>query len=398
MTTNLFLDSLLEEELTILKRQGLYRELRCVYSAQGPTVDIDGKEVILFSSNNYLGLSTHPEIIKAQKDALERFGAGACASRLISGNIHLYEELEKTLADFKHTESSLVFPTGYMANIGTISAMVGDGDLVICDKLNHASIIDGCRLSGARLRVYPHKDLERLKQLLKKELSFKKRLIITDGVFSMDGDIAPLPDIVEIAKSFGAFVMVDDAHATGVLGENGRGTCEYFGIKDGIDIQMGTFSKAFGCLGGYIAGSKALIDYIRNKARSFIYTTALPPSIIAGCIKAIEIVKKDETLRKNLWKNVERFKTSINAIGLDTMATETQIIPIFTGDINSTIKASQLLFESGIYVPGIRPPTVPKNKCRLRVSIMATHSDIHIDKAIEVFKRLKDEGVFCNRN
>jgi len=398
VTTNLFLDSLLEEELTILKRQGLYRELRCVYSAQGPTVDIDGKEVILFSSNNYLGLSTHPEIIKAQKDALERFGAGACASRLISGNIHLYEELEKTLADFKHTESSLVFPTGYMANIGTISAMVGDGDLVICDKLNHASIIDGCRLSGARLRVYPHKDLERLKQLLKKELSFKKRLIITDGVFSMDGDIAPLPDIVEIAKSFGAFVMVDDAHATGVLGENGRGTCEYFGIKDGIDIQMGTFSKAFGCLGGYIAGSKALIDYIRNKARSFIYTTALPPSIIAGCIKAIEIVKKDETLRKNLWKNVERFKTSINAIGLDTMATETQIIPIFTGDINSTIKASQLLFESGIYVPGIRPPTVPKNKCRLRVSIMATHSDIHIDKAIEVFKRLKDEGVFCNRN
>ena len=361
-------------------------------------MDIDNKEVILLSSNNYLGLATHPEVINAQIEALKEFGAGSCASRLISGNMSLHGILERKIADFKHTESAIVFPTGYMANVGTISAIVGKGDLIVCDKLNHASIIDGCRLSDAKLRIYPHKDLERLKEILRKESGFKKRLIITDGIFSMDGDIAPLPEIIEVAKNFNAFLMVDDAHATGVLGKRGSGTCEYFGIKKGVDIQMGTLSKALGCLGGYIAGSRILIDYIRNKARSFIYTTGLPPAILGGCIKAIEIVEKGEDLRKKLWRNVESFRSGLKNIGFDIMDSETQIIPVFTGDISSTMKVSQKLFERGIFAPGVRQPTVPKNKCRIRTSIMATHTDEHISRAIDAFRRLKSEGILCNRD
>lgn len=389
-------DLLLQRELETLRRQGLFREMRRVDGMQGPTVIIDGKETILLSSNNYLGLASHPEIINAQMQALERFGTGSCASRLISGNAILHETLERKIADFKDVESAIVFSTGYMANVGTISAIIGEGDLVVCDKLNHASIIDGVRLSNAMLRIYPHKNLERLEDILKKESSYKTRLIITDGIFSMDGDIAPLPELIKICQKYKAILMLDDAHATGVLGKNGKGTCEHFGIKDGIDIRMGTFSKALGNLGGYIAGSRILIEYIRNKARSFIYSTALPPAIVSGCIKAIEIVEKDSELRNRLWQNIEKFRDALLDLKFDTMGSKTQIIPVCTGDLASTMRASEFLFKNGVFAPGIRPPTVPKNKCRIRLSLMATHTKDHIDKVIDIFRRLKNERILCN--
>jgi len=370
------LDLLLQEEVSRLKTQGLFREMRRIDSMQGPTVVIDGREVILLSSNNYLGLASHPEVIDAQVRAAKAFGAGAAASRLISGNMNLHAELERMIADFKGTEAAIVFPTGYMANIGTISALVGEGDLVVCDKLNHASIIDGIRLSGAMLRTYPHKSMERLEGILKKGPPYKKRLIITDGVFSMDGDLAPLPELIDISQRYDAILMLDDAHATAVLGKNGKGTCEYFGISQGVDIQMGTFSKALGNLGG----------------------TALSPAIVGGCIKAIEIAQKDSALRENLWSNVKRFRNALLGMGLDIMDTKTQIIPVHIGDIQSTMDAARVLFENGIFAPGIRPPTVPKNKCRIRTSLMATHSEEHLDKIIEVFGRLTNERILCNRN
>jgi len=391
-------DLLLQQELEGLKEKGLFREMKLINSMQGPTVVIDNKEVILLSSNNYLGLAGHPEVIKAQVRASEEFGAGSCASRLISGNMALHENLERKIADFKGTEDAILFPTGYMANVGTISALAGKGDLVVCDKLNHASIIDGVRLSKAMLRVYPHKNLERLESILKKESSYRKRFIITDGVFSMDGDIAPLPELVRISRRFDAILMLDDAHATGVLGKTGKGTCEYFGIREGIHIRMGTLSKALGNLGGFIAGPRTLIEYIRNKARPFIYSTALPPAIVGGCIKAIEIVEKDTTLRERLWSNVRRFCDGLLGLNFNIMDTKTQIIPISTGDASSTMKASEFLLKRGIFAPGIRPPTVAKTNCRIRASVMAVHTDAHIARAIEAFRRLKDERFFCNRN
>jgi len=392
------LDLLLRLELEGLKKQGLFREMKRIGSGQGPVVTIDGKDTILLSSNNYLGLAFHPEIIEAQINALKEFGSGSCASRLISGNMGPHEILEEKIAAFKHTEAAIVFSTGYMANVGVISALLKENDLIVCDKLDHASIIDGARMSGARLRTYPHKNLEKLKDILKKETGYGKRLIVSDGVFSMDGDIAPVPELISIADQFDSFLMIDDAHSTGVLGKTGRGTCEYFGIKEGVDIHMGTLSKAFGCLGGFVAGQRPLIEYIRNKARSFIYTTGLPPAVTAGCVKAIEIAEKDHCLRKKLWHNIKRFKLSLMELGFDTMGSETQIIPVFTGDISRTMRSAEILFKMGVFAPGVRPPTVPKNKCRIRASLIATHTDEHIDKVIEAFRRLKDEGILCNRD
>jgi len=392
------LDSVLEKELSEFKRQGLFRSMKRIDATSGPTVVIDGKEVILLSSNNYLGLANHPEVKEVQIQAIKEFGASSGASRLISGNMELHEKLEEKIAKFKGREAAIVFPTGYMTNLGVITSIVGEKDLVLCDKLNHASLIDGVRLSGADLRVYPHKNIERLEDIFKKNTSYRRKLLITDGVFSMDGDIAPLPDLVKICKKYEAILMVDDAHATGVLGKNGKGTCEYFGIKDGVDIQMGTFSKAFGNLGGYIVGSRTLIDYICNKARSFIYSTGLPPAVVSGAIKAIEIVERDTTLRKRLWSNIDKFSKALIEMGFDIMDTKTQIIPVWIGKSSNTMKIAEFLLKNNIFAPGIRPPTVAKSKCRIRTSLMATHTEEHIDNAIEIFRRIKNEGLFCNRN
>lgn len=391
-------DHLLWQELEELKALGLYRETKRIDTIQGPEVIIDGKKVILLSSNNYLGLSSHPEVIKAQRQALEEFGAGACASRLVSGNMSLHEELEERIATFKGTEGAILFPTGYMANVGTISAVSGEKDLIVCDKLNHASIIDGARLSGATLRAYSHKNIERLKDILKKSTSYRRKIIITDGIFSMDGDIAPLPQLIELAERFDAILMLDDAHATGVLGKTGRGTCEHYGVKKGVHIQMGTLSKAIGNLGGFIAGSRPLVDYIRNKARSFIYSTALPPAILGGSIKAIDIIEKDSGLRDRLWANVRKFRSALQKSDFNIMDSETQIVPIYIKDAPTTMRTSEFLFKNGIFAPGIRPPTVPKAKCRIRTSLMATHTEGHIDNVVGVFRRLKNERFFCNRD
>lgn len=381
-------DSLLKQELLELKQAGLYRILRRIDSIQGPTVNIEGREIMLLCSNNYLGLASHPEIIAAQIEASKRFGTGSCASRLISGNMLLHEKLERRIAEFKRCESAIVFSTGYMANLGVIASLLGRHDVVISDRLNHASIIDGIRLSGAEFKIYPHKDINRLERLLEVESEKSKRiLIVTDGVFSMDGDIAPLPEILKLSKKFGAILMVDDAHASGVLGKGGRGTAEYFNIKDGIDITMGTFSKAFASLGAFIAGSKVLIDYLKNKARPFIYSTSLPPPVLAASLAAIEIVEKEPEMRERLWENVRKIKSGLKALGFDTMSSQTQIIPIFIGDQDLTMKMSELLLEEGILAIGIRPPTVPKGTSRIRLSVMATHTDEHIGRVLEAFKK-----------
>src|SRR3990172_2769199 len=290
----------INDELDRLRSEGLYRELKIIEGEQGARVRIGGREVILLSSNNYLGLASHPEIKKAAVSAIEKYGCGSGASRLISGSMELHKELEEKIASFKKTESAILFNSGYTANLGVLSSICGKGDVIFCDKLNHASIIDGCLLSGAELKRYPHKDIDALERLIKLTPPYikggarggKKRLIVTDGIFSMDGDIAPLREIVRLAKRYSAILMIDDAHATGVLGKNGRGTVEYFGLNDSIDIIMGTLSKAVGSFGGFVAGRKKLIEFLVNKARSFIYTTSLPPSVIASSISAIDIIEK----------------------------------------------------------------------------------------------------------
>ncbi|MEW6619718.1 MAG: 8-amino-7-oxononanoate synthase [bacterium] len=377
----------LKEELNNLKKQGLYRELKVLDSLNGPTIVIGKKEYILLASNDYLGLSQHPKVKEKAKEAIERFGCSSGASRLVSGTTFLHCELERQLADFKKTRSALVFSSGYAANLGVISSLTKKGDVVIIDKLNHASIIDGCRLSEAILRIYPHKDMNSLEKILKKTQSARLRLIITDGVFSMDGDIAPLPEIVGLAKKYKALVMVDDAHGTGVMGKEGRGTIEYFGLEGKIDISMGTLSKALGSLGGFIAGSTALIEYLKNKARSFIYSTALPPAQVASALAALEIIQTEPHHRQKLWENIQYLKQGLQNLRLDTMESESPIIPVFIGDSNKTMDVANFLYEYGIFAPGIRPPTVPKGKSRIRLSVMATHTKSQLDKVLWAFLR-----------
>ncbi|MDI6703425.1 MAG: 8-amino-7-oxononanoate synthase [bacterium] len=381
------LDKILKEEIDGLKRANLYRTLKKVEGSIEPVILIDGREFINLSSNNYLGLTTHPRLIEASINATKRYGTGSGASRLISGNVELYEELEEKIAEFKGTESSVVFSTGYMANLGIIASLVESQDLVIIDKLSHASIIDGCRLSGGKLRVYPHKDLEKLERILRRGGNYRRRLIVTDGVFSMDGDIAPLPELLALAKKYEAFLMVDDAHSTGVLGKEGRGTLEYFGLEDKQIIQMGTLSKALGSLGGFVAASSILIDWIRNRARSLIYSTALPASVLATAISAIQVISSEPTLRGMLWKNVKSFKDGLVQLGYNIMDSQTQIVPILVGDTEKTIELAKYLYEEGIYAPPIRPPTVPKGQSRIRTSLMATHTESHIDKALSLLKK-----------
>src|SRR3989338_7747841 len=344
----------IDQELEALKKAGLYRELKV----------IDRSKIIIFCSNDYLGLANHPKVIKKATGALKKFGAGAGASRLISGNTIIHEELEKKLARFKKREAAIVFPTGYMANLGTISALTNEKDTIIIDRLNHASIIDACRLTKAKFQVYPHKDMATLEKILKRSEIYKKRLIITDSIFSMDGDIAPLPQIVKLAKRYNAITMIDEAHATGVLGQNGRGAEEHFGIEGQIDIVMGTLSKAIGSLGGFVAGSQRLIDYLRNKARNFIYTTALSPASCAAAIAALEIIEAEPKIRQRLWTNVK-------SLGFKS---ETPIIPIMIGDTKKTMAISQKLLARGFFISGIRPPTVPRDQSRLRLTITANHS------------------------
>lgn len=382
----------LSNELAEIKRKGLYRELRTIETAQSPRIKKDGREYILLSSNNYLGLTTHPKVKKAAIEAIETYGSGAGGSRLTTGNTDLYDKLEEKIADFKDKEDAIVFSSGYMANIGTISAIMKRGDLILSDELNHASIIDGCRLSRAEVKVYPHKDVSFIEKELRAANNSKK-LILTDGIFSMDGDIAPLPEIMEVAERFDAMVMVDDAHATGVLGGHCRGTGDHFNVE--ADITMGTLSKALASSGGYIAGNSELIDYLRNISRSFIFSTALPPPAVAAASTAIDVIREENPAKK-LWENVAIYKKGLIDVGF-YIQSETQIIPLMTGDTETTLKASLELESLGIFVQGIRPPTVPEGKGRIRTTLMATHSRQDISDALSAIRKVKDNSFFIRK-
>ncbi|MBN2466790.1 MAG: 8-amino-7-oxononanoate synthase [Deltaproteobacteria bacterium] len=381
------METFLHHTLKETRQQGLYRTLRHLQSVPDSRVIVDGHQVIQFSSNNYLGLANHPALKQAAKAAIEQYGVGSAASRLITGNITLYDQLEDRLARFKGTEAAIVFPTGYQTNIGTIASLMGPEDLIFSDALNHASIIDGCRLSEARVLVYPHRDVEALENMIRTAAPALKKLIITDGVFSMDGTLAPLPGLTFLAKKYDCWLMVDEAHATGVYGTHGRGTAEHFSVEGEVDIHMGTFSKALGSLGGYVAGSRRLIDFLINKCRNLIYTTGLPPAVLAANQAAIDLVEKDGELRKGLWDRVHFFRSRLISLGFNTLQSETQIIPVVTGDPELTMEFSRYLFEQGILAHGIRPPTVPQGLSRIRIAIMATHAWEDLARGLEVLEK-----------
>ncbi|MFH0886552.1 MAG: 8-amino-7-oxononanoate synthase [bacterium] len=372
----------LKQELDKLVSLNLYRALKTITDLKFPYATINGKKVTIFCSNNYLGLADHPKVLESFMKAAHEFGVGSTASRLISGNTTLHEELEDKIAKLKRTDSALLFPTGYMANLGAISALVGKDDIVFSDRLNHASIYDGIKLSGAKLVPYPHKDMKNLEKLLAKYPD-KKKLVVTDSVFSMDGDIAPLPELISLSRKYNAIFMIDEAHATGVLGDNGSGAVEHFGLKDKPDIIMGTLSKALGVLGGFVAGSKELIDYLKNRSRSFIYTTAMPAPLCAAAIESINISQQQSELRKKLMSNIAYFKAG------SKLKDGTHIIPIIIGDNKKTLKISQSLFEDGLFVSAIRPPTVPDGTSRLRITLSSKHSKADIDRLLSSLRGTK---------
>jgi len=381
----------LREELEQLKAQGIFRPLTEIASAQGARVVIRGKEVIQLASNNYLGLTTHPKLKEAALKAVERFGAGTGSVRTIAGTFTMHEELEKKLAEFKHTEAALVFQSGFTANVGVLSSILDERDVVISDALNHASIIDGIRLTKAARRIYRHNDLDDLEAALKETQQYRTRLIVTDGVFSMDGDIAPLPQIVELAERYDALVMVDDAHASGVLGKNGRGTVDHFGLHGRVHIQVGTLSKAIGVLGGYVAGSEVLRDYLIHRARPFLFSTSHPPAVTAACLAAIEVLLTEPERIERLWENTRFFKDGLKKLGFDTGNSETPITPVIVGDGALAMKLSDKLFEYGVYAQGIVYPTVPKDKARVRTIVTAVHTREDLEAALQAFEKAGKE-------
>ena len=380
-----FLADALEE----IKERDLYRQLRPISGVQSRRVQMEGHEVILLSSNNYLGLTDHPALRKAAVEALERYGCGAGASRSISGSMELHHALEERIAGFKGCEAALLFNTGYMANIGLLTTLVDDGDLIVSDELNHASIVDGCRLSRAEVSVYRHRAMDHLEAILRQS-SHRRRLIVTDGVFSTEGTITPLAEIRHLADRYQALVMVDDAHATGVLGQGGRGTAEHFSLTGEVEIQMGTLGKALGGFGAYVAGSKALIDYLINRCRTFMYTTALPPAVAAMALAALDIVEGEPERRQRLWENTAYFRQGLARMGFAVMG-ETPICPVLVGDNALTMEADRRLMARGVFVQGLRPPTVPPKGARLRAALMATHTREDLDKALDAFQTVGRE-------
>ncbi len=374
-----------DTEITALEHAGLRRHLRTVMTAPTGTINLDGRDVVLLGSNNYLGLSTHPEVIAAAIEATQTFGTGASGSRLISGNSELYTTLETNLAKAKNTEAALVFSSGYTANTSVIPILAGEGDLILSDALNHASIIDGCRLSRATKKVYRHCDVEHLKDLLSESTTFRRRLIVTDGVFSMDGDIAPLPDIYDLATEYDAMLLVDDAHGFGVLGKDGSGTVAHFGLAEEGIIQMGTLSKAIGALGGYIAGSHTLIELLINKARGFIFTTGLPPATLAAANAALNVMRSSPERRQRLFSHAKHLKTALTDLGYTLLPSETQILPVVLGNPQRATSVADALLAEGVFAPAIRPPAVPPDTSRLRLTVMATHTEAEIQQAIAAF-------------
>ena len=384
--------SFFQNEIDELEAKNLKRSLRQVSGSQGREIVIDGKKVLNFCSNNYLGLADDPRLVQASLESLNTEGFGSGASRLVCGNLESHRKLEEAIAQFKGVERGLFFTSGYMANIGIISALFSREDLIVSDKFNHASIIDGILLSRAESKRYPHKDMVALEEILKNAAGYRRRVIITDSVFSMDGDCAPLKEIVAIAQKYDAFIMVDEAHAFGVLGKNGRGLVEHLGLEGEIDIQMGTLSKAAGAFGAYCCGSSSLIELVLNRARSFIYTTGLPPSVAAAGFKAIEIIAHEPARRQQLLGNAQFLRDGLKALGFDTMESETAIIPVLLKDSALCIEFSRKLLERGIFVQAIRPPTVPVNTSRLRITVMATHTSDDLKRLLAAFQMIGKES------
>jgi 8-amino-7-oxononanoate synthase len=381
---------LFDSELEQIKAAGLYRRLRRVENAQGPTLWLNGREAINFSSNNYLGIANHPALAAAAKEAIDRYGCGSGASRLISGNMTLHEQLENRLAEFKGTEAALVFNSGFQANTGVLSTLAGEGDTILSDSLNHASIIDGCRLSRAKTIVYEHCDLDQLEAGLKRAAGQQRKLIVTESIFSMDGDQAPLKEIVELAEKYGAVVMVDEAHATGVFADNGAGVVAKLGLGERVLVQMGTLGKALGGFGAYVAGSRALRELLINRCRSFIFTTALPPTVMAMALAAIDLVGREPERRENLFNNYCSLKEGLRSLGFSLGGSDSPIVPLIIGDAEKTMRFSERLLEKGVFVQGIRPPTVPPGTSRLRITLMATHTPEQIEKALAGLKELNE--------
>ncbi len=381
------------EELRLLEESGLYRNPVIIDGVKGQYVTVSGKRYLSFCSNDYLGLSGHPRIKEAAREAIKDYGWGSGASRLVSGTSALHERLEAEIARFKCVEAALVFPTGYMANLGVICTLVGRGDLVVCDRFNHASIIDASRQSEADLRVYAHNDTRALGRILERfSKNYEKILVATDGVFSVDGDTAPMPEIVSVARKYGPQVMtmIDDAHGTGVFGSGGRGLLEHLGIEGGVDVQMGTLSKALGGLGGFIAGKKELIDFLKNKSRPFIFTTALPPAACAAGVEALRVIEGEEGAgrRKKLWENCRYLEKSLKDVGFD-VDVQSPIVPVVLGEPQRALDASKALLDRGLLVPAIRPPTVPRGTSRLRVSLSSEHSVEDLDLLLDALKAVR---------
>lgn len=375
----------ISKQLEKIKESGLYRRTCMVEGMQSTSVTINGQKKLLLCSNNYLGLAEHPSLIEASASASQLYGASSGASRLVSGTMELHENLEIALAQFKETESALVFNSGHGANTGIIPALVGRGDVIFSDRLNHASIVDGAILSGAKFIRYNHNDIMHLEQLLEKHRGNGRCVIVTDGVFSMDGDYARLPDLVDLKKRYNALFMVDDAHGCGVLGVNGRGLSQMFAVEGYVDIQMGTLGKAFGSFGAYAAVSKEIRELLINRARSFIFSTSLPPAVLAASLAAVTIITSEEgkSLRESLLKNAAYFRKQLIDSGFDLPPGESQIVPIITVNPDTTMEFSQKLMECGVFVQGIRPPTVPVGSCRLRCTLMATHTKEQLDEAVQ---------------
>ena len=382
----------LKQRLAELDEQGLLLQPRTLEGPTGARARFDGRDVINLASNNYLGLANHPRMNAAAARAASELGAGTGAVRTIAGSMTLHRELERRFAAFKHAEDALMFQSGFTANAGTVAAILDKQDVIVSDRLNHASIIDGARLSRAEIKVFEHKDADHADALLREsKAEGRRQLLVTDGVFSMDGDIAPLPALVEVAERHGAIMMIDDAHASGVLGRGGAGTVDHFGLHGRVDVQVGTLSKAIGVLGGFIAGPHELIEWLQNRGRPYLFSTSAPPAAVAACIEALDIIEDEPERLDRLWSNTASFKAGLRELGFDTGASETPITPVITGDEERTQTFAQRLFEEGVFCPAIVFPTVAKGSARVRTIVTADHSEADLAEALEVFGRVGAE-------
>src|SRR5262247_2926977 len=378
----------LDAELNELRAQGLFRPLRVLDGEQKAHTSIDHRSVVNLSSNNYLGLTTHPRLRERALEATRTLGVGSGSVRTIAGTMSIHMELERRLAEFKRTEATVVFQSGFAANAGTVSSVLSKDDFIVSDELNHASIIDGARLSRATIKVFPHRDAKAARAIVQELPRERRRLIISDGVFSMDGDLGALPALCDVADEFGCIMMVDDAHASGVFGTNGRGTIDHFGLHGRVDVQVGTLSKAIGALGGYVAGSRALIEFLYHRARPFLFSTSHPPAVAASCLAAIDVLESEPQLIERLWDNTRFFKNGLRSLGFETGASESPITPVIVGDAALAMKLSDVLFENGVFAQGIGFPTVPRGKARVRTIVTATHSRDELQFALDCFAKV----------